>query len=463
MKKLVAGTSIAALAALLSLATPMLAGSFTVADPTFNPDTAFTNNTISLDETVGAELIRLHGGATITPDTNPQVSIELDGGYSADAGDTLSSAYSFVVDMNALASVNYTLSGSAVVYGVTVPFSATGTLDPGLHLYQGTISVPEAIFPTATTGTWNAALTLDFGAGASPDSADPGTLQILIQQIDIQLAPEAAMLETPAQQQNISTRGNVGTDEDVLIGGFIITGTDPKQVVIRAIGPSISNLTGLLADPFLELHAEDGSLITTNDNWMDLSADDQTILTDNDLAPSDPAESAIVMTLDPGNYTAIVRGVNDTTGIALVEVYDLDTVSGVSSDSKLANISTRGNVGVDPNVLIGGLIVGGSGTGFSSIIVRGIGPSLVDQNVTNALADPTIDLVDQNGVVLASNDNWESDPTNMQSIVDHDLAPTNSSEAALFDVLQPGEYTVVLSGAGGTSGVALVESYNVDN
>ena len=110
------------------------------------------------------------------------------------------------------------------------------------------------------------------------------------------------MLETPAQQQNISTRGNVGTDDDVLIGGFIITGTDAKQVVIRAVGPSITGVTGLLADPFLELHDESGALITTNDNWRDLSSDDQTVLTDNDLAPIDPAESAIVMTLDPGNY-----------------------------------------------------------------------------------------------------------------------------------------------------------------
>ena len=100
-------------------------------------------------------------------------------------------------------------------------------------------------------------LTLDFGA-MSPDSAAPGILDIQIQQIDIQLAPGAATLEIPAQQQNISTRGNVGTGDDVLIGGFIITGTDSKQVVLRAVGPSIVGLTGLLADPFLELHEPDG-------------------------------------------------------------------------------------------------------------------------------------------------------------------------------------------------------------
>ncbi len=343
MKKLVAGTFTAGFAALLSLATPMLAGSFTVTTgPTFTPDTAFTNNTITVDTTIGTELIRILGAATITPDATNQASIDLSGTYSADAGDMLSIAYSFVTDLNAIAPASYTLSGSAVVLGVPLPFTVSGALDPGLHKYEGTISVAGATFPIAISGTFTAALTLNFGGSSSPAAA-PGTLDLLIQQIDIQLAPTAATLEAPAQQQNISTRGNVGTDDDVLIGGFIITGTDPKQVVLRAVGPSISNLDGLLADPFLELHAEDGTLITTNDNWMDLSSDDQTVLTDNGLAPTDPAESAIVMTLDPGNYTAIVRGVGETSGIALVEIYDIDTVSGVSTDSKLANISTRGN------------------------------------------------------------------------------------------------------------------------
>jgi hypothetical protein len=463
MKKLVAGTLTAALAALLSYASPMFAGSFTVATgPTFTPDTAFTNNTIAIDATTGAELIRVNGGATITPDATNQAMISLDGGYSADAGDIFSAAYSFVVDMNALTSVTYTISGTAVVFGITVPFSATGTLDPGLHKYEGTISVPDATFPTATSGTWTAALTLDFGGG-SPNSAAPGTLDLQIQQIDVQLAPEAAMLEAPAQQQNVSTRGNVGTGDDVLIGGFIITGTDAKQVVIRAVGPSIVGVTGLLADPFLELHDSTGALITSNDNWGDLSTDDQTVLTDNDLAPLDPAESALVMTLDPGNYTAIVRGVGDTTGIALVEIYDLDTVSGTTTDSKLANLSTRGNVGVDPNILDLGVIVGGTGTGFSTIIIRGLGPSLTDQGVPNVLADPTLDLLNENADVIASNDNWEADPANMQSVMDAGLAPTDSNEAAIYEVLPPGKYTAVLSGAGGTTGVGLVETYNIDD
>ena len=464
MKKLIAGTFTAALAAFLSQASPMLAGSLTVATgPTFTPESAFTNNTIAVDATTGAELIRVNGGATITPDGTTPVSIMLTGGYSADAGDTFSAAYSFVVDMNALTSVTYTISGTAVVFGVTVPFSATGSLDPGLHKYEGTISVPDITFPTATSGTWTADLTLNFGGGTSPDSAAPGTLDVQIQQIDIQLAPEAAMLETPAQQQNVSTRGNVGTGDDVLIGGFIVTGTDAKQVVIRAVGPSIVGVTGLLADPFLELHDSTGALITSNDNWGDLSSDDQAVLTGNGLAPLNPAESALVMTLDPGQYTAIVRGVGDTTGIALVEIYDLDTVSGTTVDSKLANLSTRGNVGVDPNILDLGVIVGGTGTGFSTIIIRGLGPSLTDQGVPNVLADPTLDLINENGDPIASNDNWENDPANMQSVMDAGLAPADSNEAAIYEILPPGKYTAVLSGAGGTTGVGLVETYNIDD
>ena len=233
----------------------MFAGTLTVASgPTFSPDTAFTNNTITLDTTVGSELVRILGGATITPPEPPApVTIMLSGGYDALAGDKVTAAYSFVIDLSILTSVPYTISGNVVIFGVPIPFSVSGALDPGLHKYEGTIDIPGATFLAPASGTWDATLTLDF-AGGSPDSAAPGTLDLQIQQIDIQLAPEAAMLEMPAQQQNISTRGNVGIDDNVLIGGFIITGTDPKQVVIRAVGPSISGITGLFADPFLELH-----------------------------------------------------------------------------------------------------------------------------------------------------------------------------------------------------------------
>ena len=175
MKKLAVLSLSAVLAAFLSQASPMLAGSFTVATgPTFTPDRAFTNNTIALDTTVGSELVRVNGGATIDPTGVAQATIALTGGYSADAGDILSAAFSFVVDNSIVAAVPYTISGTVVVPILgTVPFTASGTLEPGLHKYEGTISVPEATFPAATSGTWTAMLTLDFGA-MSPDSAAAG-------------------------------------------------------------------------------------------------------------------------------------------------------------------------------------------------------------------------------------------------------------------------------------------------
>ncbi len=218
-------------------------------------------------------------------------------------------------------------------------------------------------------------------------------------------------------------------------------------------------MSGVLEDPVLQLFDIDGNLIATNDNWMDNSADDQTILTDNNLAPTEDAESALVVNLDPGAYTAVVRGVGDTTGVALVEAYDIDNGT---TDSKFGNISTRGFVGTEDNVMIGGFILGGGGGGFAQVIVRGIGPSLTDSGVTDVLADPTISVVDGDGNTLASNDNWMDD-ANMDSVVTAGLAPTDPNESALYQVLPIGAYTVILSGVGDTTGVGLVESYNIDN
>jgi hypothetical protein len=347
-----------------------------------------------------------------------------------------------------------------VVLGNPVTVTSTGTLMPGLHQYEGTAESP--LLPLATSGNFSVSLALDFSPppGMAPLAAAEGTLVMNIQQVDFQLAPTAATIEAPAEPENLSTRGNVGTGEDVLIGGIIITGNDSKQVVLRAIGPSLNptEVPGALADPILELHDSTGAIIATNDNWMDNSAADQMVLTDNQLAPTDDAESALVQTLAPGEYTAIVRGVGDTTGVALVEAYDLDMGT---TDSKLANISTRSNVGTVDSVVIAGFIVGGGGGGFSTTIVRGLGPSLADMDVANPLADPMLELHDVDGNVIDSNDNWMDNP-NMQTISDDGLAPSNPNEAALYEILPPGEYTAILSGVDGGTGVGLVETYNVE-
>ncbi len=261
---------------------------------------------------------------------------------------------------------------------------------------------------------------------------------------------------------NISTRLQVGTDENVLIGGFILSGTEPKQVLIRAVGPSLETLgvNGALADPTLELHDITGALIGQNDNWRTtqtggLITEDQFLaIHATNLPPSNDAESAIIATLDPGAYTAILAGANSSTGIGLVEVYDLGPAPAAA---KLANISTRGLVQTGDNVMIGGLIVGNQ---TSSVLVRGIGPSLGAAGVNGALADPTLELRDVNGVLIASNDNWRSDQE--AEIEATGLPPNDDLESALLRSLDPGAYTAILRGVGDTTGVGLVEAYNLD-
>ena len=252
---------------------------------------------------------------------------------------------------------------------------------------------------------------------------------------------------------NISTRARAETGQNVMIGGFIVSGEGSKTVLIRAIGPSLEKvgLTGLLADPVLELHALDGSIITQDDNWQDDAAQ-AALITDTGLAPSNALESAIVATLAPGNYTAIVSGKNEGSGIALVEVYDLEQ----ELAAHLANISTRGSVETGDNVMIGGFILGG-GTSGEQVLVRAIGPTLADVGVTGVLSDPTLELHNSDGDLISSNNNWKD---SQESEIDGTgLAPQDDAESAILAILPAGTYTAVVAGAGGVTGVALVEVY----
>jgi hypothetical protein len=240
-----------------------------------------------------------------------------------------------------------------------------------------------------------------------------------------------------------------------MIGGFIITGTMPKKVIVRAIGPSLqSSLSGALTDPVLELRGGDGSLLRQNDNWKDDAAQ-ATEIEANNVAPKHNLESALVATLPPGNYTAAVSGKNGATGVGLVEVYDLNQ----SADSKLANISTRGVVQSAENVLIGGFILGG-GNANAKVLVRAIGPSLANAGVTNSLSDPTLELRDGNGVLLRSNDNWKDQQRT--EIEATKISPAMDSEAAIIADLPPGLYTTIVAGKG-PNGVGLIEIYNLAN
>ena len=247
---------------------------------------------------------------------------------------------------------------------------------------------------------------------------------------------------------NISTRLPVQTGDSVLIGGFIVTGTQPKKVIVRAIGPSLS-VAGKLADPTLELRDSSGGLIRSNDNWR---TDQEAEIIATTIPPSSDLESAIVETLPANNasYTAIVRGINNGTGVGLVEAYDLD--GGV--DSELANISTRGLVQTEDNVLIAGTIVLGNPS--QRMLIRAIGPSL---GLSGKLADPTLELRDGNGALLGTNDNWR---TNQEAeIIATTIPPTNDLESALVVTRPAGgaAYTAIVRGVGGTTGIAVVEIY----
>jgi hypothetical protein len=250
---------------------------------------------------------------------------------------------------------------------------------------------------------------------------------------------------------NISTRANVGVGNDVLIGGFIVRGPDTKKVILRALGPSLTGagVIGAMADPTLELHDSTGATIATNDNWQSSTQVGEIRATG--LAPANPFESAIVATLQPGSYTAIVRGVNNTTGIALVECYQLD-----SAVIRLVNISTRGRVGVGDEVLIGGFIVAGEGS--KTVIVRALGPSLP---LPGALANPALELHDAAGNLLSSNDNWVNSPDHA-AIVASGLAPSNSLESAILATLNPGNYTAIVRGLSNATGIGLMETYDLD-
>ena len=263
----------------------------------------------------------------------------------------------------------------------------------------------------------------------------------------------------PPTLLNIATRMRVLTGDKVLIGGFIITGTELKRVLIRGVGPSLNGVGVTLPDPTLELH-QGSTTVATNDNWKTRTngSSQQTDIEATTIAPANDLEPAILVTLSPGAYTAILAGKNGGTGVGLVEVYDL----GQGANSRLANISTRGFVDTGDNVMIGGLIVGGgAGGGTARVLVRALGPSVP---VAGALGDPTLELRDNSGTLVASNNNWKTRPdgSSQQAEIEATaLQPGNDLESALVRTLPPGSYTAIVRGTNNTTGVGLVETYNL--
>lgn len=240
-----------------------------------------------------------------------------------------------------------------------------------------------------------------------------------------------------------------------MIGGFIITGNVPKRVIVRGIGPSLTaaGVTDAIDDPTLQLFGSGGQF-AFNDDWKDLQQADIEATT---IPPTDDRESAIVVTLDPAAYTAVISGKNGKTGVGLVEVYDLNS----PDDSRLANISTRGSVQTQDNVMIGGFILGGSNIQPARVVVRAIGPSLSQFGIPNPLANPTLELVNSDGQSVGFNDNWQDDASQAAQLQALNIAPTMANESAIVAILPPGPYTAIVAGQSGTTGVGLIEVYDV--
>jgi hypothetical protein len=259
----------------------------------------------------------------------------------------------------------------------------------------------------------------------------------------------------PVRLGNISTRAQVQTGFDLMIGGFVISGSAAKTVVIRAIGPSLANfgVSGALSNPQIQLvRQSDGATIATNDDWQGASNAGQ--IQSSGFAPSHPLESAIFISLMPGAYTAIVSGVNGATGVGLVEVYEVD-----HPEVALINISTRAKVQTGFDVMIGGFVIQGSGS--QTVVIRAIGPSLANFGVSGALQNPTMQLVRiSDNATIATNDDWQS-ASNASQIQSSGFAPSHPQESAIMITLAPGAYTAVISGVNNGTGVGLVEVYKV--
>ena len=274
---------------------------------------------------------------------------------------------------------------------------------------------------------------------------------LLFGAIPLFLSGALAQDEPPAVRlANISTRLAVGTGVNVLIAGFIVTGSQPKRIIVRGLGPLLP-VSENLADPTLALRDSSGALVAGSDNWRDTQQEELKATT---IPPRNDYESAIVRSLDPGAYTCLLAGKGDTTGVGLVEVYDLD----LTADSKLANISTRGFVDQGDKVLIGGTIIVGSVSTTTKILFRAIGPSVA--GVPNPLQDPTLELHDSQGSMIASNNNWED--SQADEIRATTIPPSDPLEAAILHELQPGGYTAIMHNKNNTTGVAVIEAYQLN-
>jgi hypothetical protein len=336
--------------------------------------------------------------------------------------------------------------------GGTFTITTTGSPTPTLTL-DG--AQPAWLsFVDNTDGTATLSGTPDAGSDLSYSftiTARNGVSPVATQDFTLRITPTPA----GAQLVNVSTRLLIQTGGKVGIGGFIITGPDPKKVLIRGIGPTLASfgISNALQDPMLELHDGTGAVLISNDDWK---TPQQAAVEATGFAPPDDRESAILLTLQPGNYTVIQSGKNGTTGVGLIEVYDVDVLSA----SQLSNISTRGLVQTGNNVMIGGFVVSGA-SGSINLIVRALGPTLTSFGVANALSDPTLQLYNGNGTAIAFNNNWKD--SQQTEIHNSGRQPPNDLESAIAVTASPGHYTAIVRGNNNTTGVGLFEVYQVSS
>ena len=393
-------------------------------------------------------------GTTITLTATPGYGFEFLGWSGAGCSGTGDCAVT--VDADKAVTANFAYAPG--YYGLGISLAVSGG-DGGIaRSAPGSIECGRAsinfFFPCAEVFPSGTQVTLT--AEAYPDSYFAGWsgggcsgLAPCTVTIDSHTTVQAAFALSTSRLVNISTRGWAGTGNDVLIGGFIIGGTTAKNVVVRARGPSLTaaGVPGALANPVLSLYSGQ-TVIASNDDWQ--SAANASTLQASGFAPPDAQEAAVYATLDPGAYTAIAFGAGGTTGIGLVEVFEVDAAGG-----PLVNISTRGRVFTGDNVMIGGFIIDGSTP--RTVVVRARGPSLSDAGVPNVLADPVLTLY-SGQTPIASNDDWQT-ASNASTIQSRGFAPTDSREAAIYIMLNPGAYTAIVSGAGGTTGIGIIEVF----
>jgi hypothetical protein len=340
-----------------------------------------------------------------------------------------------------------------------VKLSATAT-DPNGNTSEFSADRAVILPPPTPTPTPRPTPTTTATPGVTP-STSPSPTATARPTATAKPTPTATPVAAVLNLLNISTRMEVLSGNNVLIGGFIITGNEPKKVMIRALGPSLP-VSGNLADPVLELHDKTG-VIATNDNWKindKTGRSQQTEIEATTIPPKSDLEAALIASLPANNsaYTAVVRGKNGGTGVGQVEVYDL----GATANSQLANISTRGFVDTGDNVMIGGVIVGPNSAGSTKVLLRAIGPSL---GISGALSDPILELHNGNGATIATNDNWKIDDktgASQQAEIEATQAPPKSDfESALIHTVTPGNYTAIVRGKHETTGIGLVEIYNL--